>query len=430
MKDPKEREKYDKQGKQYKPKEALFNEEFHPNAYGGDSDESRGGIKEHAEYDGYYDGAKPYKAILKIYSDATPHIQSIFRKDSLDPKGSLDPRIQKHLYQYNKKIKQHNREKGLPNDKFRINYEVFANNMKMVAGYLRELKANPNDENAIKWVASFHTQLAKYIEDNHYPKSWLVTLGKQTTDAPQASTGRAPAGGGGGPSNLNLTRDSGLFNFDDIDMKDAQPLPSPFAEDASMRTAPDSIPEYLNRAGYTPDGKRILGFSPVYRTDRRTRQQYFSHAYFVVEQLTEPNPIKLLSSANLGYQATDNYLDLPNDERIDIRDNSVRKYLPQAREFMGILGFASNPIDNHDEDAGVQYPRGYVLARFGDEDDEYKIIMSRVMLREVLGQRAADKIIAKFFANLGEVAPWEVPPKRISEGKRSDIKWGQQLRSG
>ncbi|KFY02564.1 hypothetical protein O988_02063 [Pseudogymnoascus sp. VKM F-3808] len=409
----KERANYDKQGKKYKGKKALFDEEFHLNAYGGDSDDSGGGIEEHANEDGYDDGAKPYQAILKIYHEATPHIQSIFRI------GSLDPRAEKYLNRYNKKIIQKNRKRGLPDNKFRINYEVLVTNMKMAAGHLSKLESNPNDENAIQWVASFHNMIKGYIKDNNYPSSWMVrSLGKQTTGPPRAS-----ARGGGELPGIDPI-------LSDIEMSDAHSLAGSLIDDASMRTAPVSIPEHYNRPGYTSDGHRILGYSPVYKTDRRTRQVYFSHAYFVVEQPTEPNPIKLLSSGDLGYQATDNYLELPEDEKVDISDNSVRKNLPQAKDFIGILGFASNPIGNHDEDAGVGYIRGYVLARFADGDGEYRIIMSRVMLRQVLGPKMADKTIDKFFVKLDETAPWEVPPKRISEGRRSDITWGQKLGSG
>jgi hypothetical protein len=142
--------------------------------------------------------------------------------------------------------------------------------------------------------------------------------------------------------------------------------------------------------GETRKGKKILGWRPFYKTDRKTDQQIYNRCQLVIEKRGQPNPIALVSGEEAGRRAVDAYCNLPEEEQNDIRYSEKKYTYKDTYKFDYILGFASI-LSN-----------GYVLYSFTNSLEE---IVSRTALRKVFGETDTDCEIEEFFDEIGETLP-------------------------
>ncbi|KFY31835.1 hypothetical protein V493_00753 [Pseudogymnoascus sp. VKM F-4281 (FW-2241)] len=390
LSNPTERQSFDRLQKAYQPPHKdPFGEEFHDNAFGNDSDtESEEGFEN-------YGPSVPDEVCMKIYERATPYIRNLQRNTFLDEdtKAALD--------NLNKEIGEHNESHGLTEERkydFYIDYGIIATNLDLARPYAERLKSNPDDGQALQWVIYYQNVVTNHIREKGYPNSWVI-----------------------------VRSEDGREIENDVDM-------NPPARPASEGDADEikyALQKYSFKPGYTSDGERILGCCPVYRTSWVDGVESFHHGYFMIEKPGELNPVALMSSADVGRQATLGYLQLPDDEKYDLRDNDYKYDQRDTIAFRRVIGFASNPPQSKEIKSGFRYPTGYVLAMFDYGKGEVPLPMTRGKLRMIMGVKAADKEIARFYEITKLTPPWEVEPRSFHDNQRPGVKqlpWPAQSR--
>ncbi|KFY68438.1 hypothetical protein V496_01060 [Pseudogymnoascus sp. VKM F-4515 (FW-2607)] len=384
-----ERQAFDRLQASYQPNEDLFGEEFHENAYGNDSeiensDEGNG-------YDADRGPLAPDETCMEIYEKATPYIRSIQRNVLLDDasKAALD-----HL---NKEIGEHCERNGITDDRkynVYIEYGPLGANMDFLRPYAEKLNSDPNNGEALRWVKYYQNAVTKFFQDRGYPKSWAIARNENGEEVENDVVMRSPG----------VTSE---------------------AHAIEVRSA---LQKSLFKPGFTSEGERILGCSPVIKKNRYTGHESFEHGYFVVEKRGELNPIALFSSADLGYQAVQGYLDLPEEQKCDLRETKYVHNPQDTRAYRGVIGFASNPLVSKELKSGFRYPVGYALVTFDYGSGPQDFVMNRGKLRKILGERKADSDIARFYKITGLTPPWEVEPRSFHDRQRHGVKklpWNQ-----
>ncbi|OBT39558.1 hypothetical protein VE00_09458 [Pseudogymnoascus sp. WSF 3629] len=393
LSNPKERQEFDRLQQHYQPKEDLFGEEFHDNAFGDDSDSGNSNEGDDFSAD---KALVPNEACMEIYERATPYIRNIQRNNFLDEKSKTA------LKYFNEIIGKYNESHGLTGERkytFYIDYGVFSANMDFARPWAEKLKSDPNNGEALRWVKYYQDSITNFILLNGYPKSWVIARNEMGEEIEN-----------------------------DIAMKSPTSQTAGVTSEADAIEVRSALQKYSFRPGFTSNGERILGGCPVYRTSWVDGTFMFSHGYFVVEKRGELNPIALVSSADLGRQAVLGYLDLPDEQKCDLRENRYVYNQRDTRAFRRVIGFASNPQESKEVKSGFRYPTGYALCLFEYDSGSQEILMNRGKLRKIMGERAADKEIARFYEITRITPPWEVEPRSFHDRQRPGVKqlpWNQ-----
>ncbi|OBT55962.1 hypothetical protein VE04_03613 [Pseudogymnoascus sp. 24MN13] len=394
LSDPTERLVFDRLQAGYQPKGDLFGEEFHRSAFG-DNSESENSDEGNGD-DADTGPLAPDETCMEIYEKATPYIRSIQRNILLDDtsKAALD-----HL---NKEIEEHCKRNGITDHRkysVYIEYTPLGTNMELLRPWAEKLKSDRNSGGALKWVEYYHNAVTKFFQERGYPKSWVIERNEMGEEIEN-----------------------------DIVMTSPTSQRAGVTSEAQAIEVGAALQKYSFKPGFTSNGERILGCCPVFRTSWVNGTLTFSHGYFVVEKRGELNPIALVSSADLGRQAILGYLDLPDDQKCDLRENHYVYNQRDTRAFRRVIGFASNPQESKEVKSGFRYSTGYALCIFEYDSGSQEILMNRGKLRKIMGERAADKEIARFYEITRITPPWEVEPRSFHDRQRPGVKqlpWNQ-----
>jgi len=397
---PDEKAQYDLEGANYvvggvASANDLYGEEFGENAYettsgdetGSDVDETGGSNK-----------IKPNDAIKAIYKSATSFIQ----KTLADPQNQEVS--QAELAQYQNKIREQNKRDGVKDDKlsqFEIDYLPYHSQGLLAKRHLQNFKKTPivekEREEAISFMVNAEAAIQKLNTKNGYPGSWSFT---------------ALAGGGWVKS---IPKDAPVTeNPSGTDPTDTGDSSGPPGTKKSRNWTPPSRSLVKCVPGYTLYGERILGLRPYTRTNKATQEDIVVGCQFLVE-VDEVNPIKLMRGTEVGDEAEQAYLNLPEDEQnimTRTQDIYTRK---DRRAFVEVLGFASGSQKSEE-----RYPPGYALVKFAEgyffNGTEH--VLSRSALRNVVGKDRADELLEEFFLERNLEPVWLCEPPSSKAKKR------------
>lgn len=157
-------------------------------------------------------------------------------------------------------------------------------------------------------------------------------------------------------------------------------------------------------AGGADQTEKVIGYSPN-KNPSRIR--------FIVTKPDDPCGIQIGNEFDVGSDAAQAYMHLPESERKDIRYSERRYNRDQRSNYKQIQGW-TNELGKTPLEYRRALPTGYGLVEFKDNTTD---ILTRTALRNLLGQRVADNEINKFYSNRQMVPPWAyIPSVRQLQG--------------
>lgn len=380
--------------------EQGFDEEFDSSAYAeSDSDDA----DELDEDDDHQQEPDAFRK--KIFEQATPYVNKVLA-------NRRDTETLEEIDDLNKQIRLKNQEEGLRNEKsFLIPFNVLVALGLEFSVVRSNLRKNKDDQDAWNKLDALNEQLQKLRRVNHYPQSWRLQKisGRQAEDYKDARTDRVN-GADGHPITTSKKTDTRSGTTSESTQatgskatnsqatgSDAASSQATSSGSSLGKEASDKGEDLENRhlvPGLTKNGDKILGYRPFYQTNRRTGSTHLHGVQFVVEKRGSPNPIVLLSGAEVGNRVTDAYLGLPDSQKKDVRHSEEKYSYEDADNFEKLLGFATKAMNALSiSEPTTRYP-GYGLVKFktGEVD-----ILSRTAFRKMLGKKDADDEIETFF---------------------------------
>lgn len=177
----------------------------------------------------------------------------------------------------------------------------------------------------------------------------------------------------------------------------------------------------------TMKGERILGMSPVERTDVDGNSHVLK-CRFYVEKKDQRNPIACEDSGRIGQKASHAYRhDLPLSEQKDLRIDK-HKYTSADQE-----GFRRiKAVHAKDGYSANVYPETTIWAEYENPIDDK--LLKRTGLRQIWGSHEADRMIEDFYIDNTLEIPWEKRAKRVGRtrserGRRSGYENRRRTRS-
>lgn len=388
------------------------NAEFAANASGtdsgeSDSDDSDSEKHKHKEY-------KPDIFRMNIYKEATPFVHKLLRNPD-------DDECKSKIQSLNEKISKQNKKDRFEEDQFLIGLKFLGRTGLSARDAVASLKRDPNDRKAKSELKKIEEELKKWVEVNSYPPEWIG----EPSSSHKKDKGKAREG----ESSSSQKKDKGKA-------REGEPSSSQKKDKGKARGDSTGTEISKLKPGETTDRKKILGYRPFEKTDYATGEKSAQGYQFIIEEKGQPNPIALVSGADIGRRAVRAYLKLPESERNDIRyskerykdkidklDNDELDELIDS--FDNILGFASKPFKTKTKGSGAYYPDGYALQSFTDGSTD---ILNRDCLRYVHGKTDADKQIAEFYKDIGETPPWLIEPEVILKKKPKRLAHGREAK--
>jgi hypothetical protein len=416
----KERKKYNKKREDYKEQGLMdpldlwvrVNAEFAANASGtdsgeSDSDDSDSGKHKHKEY-------KPDIFRMNIYKEATPFVHKLLKNPD-------DDECKSKIQSLNEKISKQNKKDRFEEDQFLIGLKFLRRTGLSARDAVASLKRDPNDRKAKNELKKLEKELDKWVEVNSYPPEWIG----EPSSSHKKDKGKAREG----ESSSSQKKDKGKA-------REGESSSSQKKDKGKARGDSTGTEISKWKPGETTDRKKILGYRPFEKTNYATGEKSAQGYQFIIEEKGQPNPIALVSGADIGRRAVRAYLKLPESERNDIRyskerykdkidklDNDELDELIDS--FDNILGFASKPFKTKTKGSGAYYPDGYALQSFTDGSTD---ILNRDCLRYVHGKTDADKQIAEFYKDIGETPPWLIEPEVILKKKPKRLAHGREAK--
>ncbi|KAI9765980.1 MAG: hypothetical protein M1840_006987 [Geoglossum simile] len=404
--DPRERAKFDRLRGRYKGGASnnaaeQYNEEFFNNAFGGDSEPEDEEIESADEGTGKTI-SKPDAARLKIHKAATEFMERLLR----DPD---DKKAKEELDIYNIQIKETNEKagfKGQDIQKFTINYTSYITSARIAQQWIDIVSANSGDSNQEKLNRQFgknkfeglNTGLDDLNKENHYPLTWRLK-------APWPTEAKESKGKGNERGRSKGKEDSSSGGEEGQGKSGG-------SGKSSKKTATTTEIKVKWKPGQTRKDERAKSILLAAHSSSKRR-----------ESLTA-----LVSGEDVGHRAMDTYLNLPEEERNDVRYKGKQYSYEDANNFKEIIGFASRPFKTKTVGLRAYYPDGYAWVGFKDGTDD---LANREALRNMLGKTDADNEIAEFFEEIDETPPWKIEPeawrepkvKRLESGSTAGKRW-------
>ena len=413
LKEPSERRKYNQELKGLKRRGKLdppknWDEDFALNASGADSNSD----SSETDLDNSEDEEKssklkqipmPSKIVLDLYDEATPWVEKLLSNPN-------DPKSRNKIDRINTKIKKQDQLEGLHQDEHNININVLRAIGMEVNSATQAIEKNPENSKAKKSLRDQEDQLERTIRVHMYPQDWLNFLGGNTrnpNNKPQKISSLTPG------SDESDTSEGGIES-EDVEMGyDSEP--------SSRLKAGRSQNKRKWNPGQTRKGEDILAYKPFERTNRLTNEKCAIGHQFIIERKGQPNPVALVSGEEVGRQATDAYINLPEERKVDIRYTERNYTYKDAKEFDSIIGFACKPFKTKTEGSGANYPPGYAYYLMKDGTKRF---VSRAAMRKIFGRKDADNDIEDFYEEINEARPWQIEPeltkpKRLTNGSKS-----------
>jgi hypothetical protein len=372
---------------------------------------------------------------MAIYRQATEFVNAFLKGDQAS--GSK-------IKELNEKIKARNAQENISvQDAFTIRDQVLlAFRMKLEAA-LSNYQTHPDDQQWVKEILNAQEGLETLKRVNSYPNEWVLpipmteklraqmeqvrdvrhqekvdidrqfggTMGAQSSSSTSQSTNGHPSAGaaetspgeaarpshssnskGKGRADNGSTRGNGVSSSASHRDGQGRSGETPSTQNSSSVVTPW-------RPGLTEQGERILAYAPV-EVEGADGKRAILRCKFVVEKKGRRNPIEFQDDIELGPRATQGYLNLPAEERVDIRTKSNKYSRADRKGFDKIIAVTPAYSDNP-----LLYPPVAVWAQWQDKSRK---VMNRTGVREIY-QSGADRKIEDFFEEIGEKIPW---PKR------------------
>ena len=176
----------------------------------------------------------------------------------------------------------------------------------------------------------------------------------------------------------------------------------------SFNTSSSAESEPL-RPGYTRDGKLIIA---TRRVGDRGRQ-------FIIKTGAETGAeYEIRTGVEVGSLASKAYMN--QDNKVELGMYDARYTKDKADKFVAVIGAVYKPVDTATR--GIfRLPATTGIVQFSDEEEP--AILSRTVLRRVLGKKDADIELRNYFLRRGVVPPEDMPPQNFREPRQS--KWAQ-----
>lgn len=383
----------------------CFNEEFGGNAFDDGSEDESDSEDAKAETTRKENAptiGEPDKVIKDIYQQATPFVNDLFSDDAKDSSTM-------GLLNLNKQIEKQNEK-----ERYEENQFLFPVGALLTLSHdLRATRKEPDSPAALERMIMIEDAFLKLKRTNGYPEAWSLGItskqkemidkarkekkarqdemlksfqkakttklqnpGKGTTDgeAPGPSTAERKGKGRAetSSSTANPRAEAGESSTTQRKGKDKAPQPpsnetqskkTPLSRDESEGSVDAPVVRGRRQwaAGETRHGEKILGYVPSYVFNRSTGERdLLRGVQFVIEKKGQVNPVALVSGEDVGTRAKNAYLDLPADQKKDLRYSERRYSRQNMGDFGEILGFASKPFETLKE-GSTAYPRDMAM---------------------------------------------------------------------
>ncbi|KAE8397386.1 hypothetical protein BDV37DRAFT_289475 [Aspergillus pseudonomiae] len=329
---PKSRAQFDLIGDQYETSrtrnaETVFGEAFAENAAGDESEDA----SDEEDSEEEYTQPKPQVEVERVYMEATELVNQYL---------ALRPVVERHsaergIVKLNKKIKEINRESGLPEHEGSIK-------MNLLQGFAESYRTAAQGNN-LEDLTRIRKQFDYTKKNHYYPSSWQLPEIPGIKYDPSETEKR------------NL---------------------------ADQETA-----------------EQIIGYIPSSR---------FCGPSFIVRTPNLPTGMLIEQYGDTNRDMAEAYLALPEAEKKDVRGSQERYSKDDRTKYDRILGWCNVLSSKWNPDTRGCLPKSYGLIRFKDGRTD---ILSRTALRKVLGVRAADAQVNRFYWELGITPPWAAMPR-------------------
>lgn len=447
----------------------CFNEEFGGNAFDDgseDESDSEDAKAETARKENAPTIGEPDKVIKDIYQQATAFVNDLFSDDAKDSSTM-------GLLNLNRQIEKQNEKEGYEKNQFL--FPVGA--LLTLSHDLKATRKEPDSSTALGRMIMIEDAFLKLKRTNGYPEAWSLGItsdqrkmidkarkekkaredemlksfqkakttksrnpGKGTADgeAPGPSTAERKGKGKADASSSSTGPERAASESSTAQTKGKGKAPRPTSDDTQSNNISPSgaenegsvgTPVVRRRskwsAGETRHGEKILGYVPKYVYNSASgRRDILRGVQFVIEKKDQPNPVALVSGEDIGTRAKQAYLDLPDDQKTDLRYSEKRYSRENLGDFDELLGFASKPFETLKE-GSTAYPQGYGYVKLKNGEKDF---LSRTALRGMLGRKDADNEISEFYEDINEVPPWKIRPKSLRIETARESKQRRALR--
>ncbi|KAH6884986.1 hypothetical protein B0T10DRAFT_564393 [Thelonectria olida] len=366
-----------------------FGEGFHFNAFSRNDEESDSDDGSDFEDDKEPDVPPPPADIQALHLKAEKYFQAWFE----NPEAPTPQNLVSRFLQINKKITKLNVEGNRPATAYQFDTTKLLSlkmNQHQIVSDFNQKRIDHNDApNRLKAIRNFYQNRCAGGHF-HWPNDWaeyiIEPVRKVLGIDDEAMTEADPKIGSDSESLSDAKSDSGS----DVSMHDNPIRP---------------VQLVMNRPGYTILGDRILAYEPIKRRLRSTGEESILGFRFFV-QCDGGTGMKYATGSDIGHPAAIAYHRLPEKEKNDVRDSSVKyEGLPMTK-FGRITGAATRDESGRD----WRLCDTWVNVQMNDGTPQEVNIMPRTTLRAWMGPKLADKLIDGFFHEVGVTPPWADTP--------------------
>ncbi|OBS20243.1 hypothetical protein FPOA_06630 [Fusarium poae] len=332
--------------------------------------------------------------VRKVHNHINRYIESYFSTFDEDY-----PKIPDGVRKANNKIKRLNHKASSPVDAYLV-HEAVLHALRQEQIRVIELQKSKGAEAAEKQLLVLQQSYlnTSRLRKHQWPEGWGDMMEKAVRERlNEINKGESQAEHEGNASDIDM--DDNFNNSSSLTTLDSE-----VGDDTIL---PVIRPIQKLRPGYTLLGDKILGYRPMKRYNRY-EGQYFTHSAKFFVETPGSEGFKILSGADIGYQAALAYDRLPDNEK-----NDVGRYLegvengalnPNAYDGILSVGAKESVYEMTD-----RLPETWVqIAVKGDDDPSKAKIVHRSAFRKLVDN--ADKEIDSFYVEIGVPPPWATTP--------------------
>lgn len=405
------RRQYDKDHEKYQvPEEVnpqnLWDEEFHDNAFDGDTDPPSSDEEDDLDVD---PNVKPDDQTLRIYRTATPVVAKYLS-------GEREAAYDNELERFNVALKKGNKGRKLAEDRFLISINV----LKAISIELNHVfEAARKKEGRLdrQKLSVLEEQLEKIKRTYAYPEGWAIIIPKDVEEISSArKDDNSPSTSSSHTESVPETSSASQATSAPETTSVATLLPKQVQE---VQTETQTVWKRMKwNTHSTSNGDTIL----AYKALSRLGNDPYGYEFVV---MTKQSPyFEVMTGSEIGRRTRDDYLALPNIYKIntDPGDDKTPRYSYRDKKKYDRLLFAATKPRKLAKAGGVP--------RTGDTQccimwkDGTVAIMARAHFKKVADEDESSAI-AVFCESLDTPPPWNRDPKALPVPTNTPL--GQEL---